>query len=152
MSRRLFGLLFALMLAVSITAPLAAAPTLQSRLDAIPAYAEAKAKVAAKDYPGAVALLAKVLETHPEEPDALNLMGFSLRHVGRRDEALDFYRRALAHDPQHLSANEYLGELYVQLGQLEKARERLAVLEAACGRDCEETRDLAAAIQASAKP
>jgi hypothetical protein len=48
--------------------------------------------------------------------------------------------------PKHLDANEYLGELYVELGQLDKAHERLAVLEAACGKSCEQTRDLEVAI------
>jgi hypothetical protein len=49
--------------------------------------------------------------------------------------------------PRHLGANEYLGELYVELGQFDKAKERLAVLRAACGEDCRQTKELEQAIQ-----
>jgi hypothetical protein len=48
--------------------------------------------------------------------------------------------------PKHLGANEYLGELYVELGQMDKAKERLAVLAAACG-NCAQEQDLQAFIQ-----
>jgi hypothetical protein len=44
-------------------------------------------------------------------------------------------------EPKHLGANEYLGELYLELKMPDKAKERLAVLKAACG-DCEEYEDL----------
>jgi tetratricopeptide (TPR) repeat protein len=105
----------------------------------------ARVKVDAGDYRGAIPMLTAYLQDHPRDADALNLMGFSLRKTGNPTQALDYYNRALALAPQHLGANEYLGELYVELGQLDKAKERLAVLRAACG-NCEEYRDLAAAI------
>ena len=54
-------------------------------------------------------------------------------------------------DPRHLGANEYLGELYAETGKLDLAKERLAVLEAACGKSCEEREDLAKAIAAAEK-
>jgi predicted Zn-dependent protease len=93
----------------------------------------------------------ELVKEFPDNPDALSLMGFGLRKTGRRAEALDYYGKALAKDPRHLGANEYIGELYVELGQLEKARERLVILEAACGAACEQAQDLAQAI-AAAKP
>jgi tetratricopeptide (TPR) repeat protein len=55
-------------------------------------------------------------------------MGYSLRKTGQTQLALEYYNRALALMPKHLGANEYLGELYVELGQMDKAKERLAVL------------------------
>jgi tetratricopeptide (TPR) repeat protein len=64
-----------------------------------------------------------------------------LRKTGHPDQALDYYSRALAQKPDHLDANEYLGELYLELKQPAKAQERLAVLEKACG-DCEEYQEL----------
>ena len=109
-----------------------------------PDLTSVRAKIKAKDYKSAIAELTSMLETN-QHADAYNLMGFSLRKTGNPTQALDYYNRALALAPQHLGANEYLGELYVELGQLDKAKERLAVLRAACG-NCEEYRDLAAAI------
>ena len=47
--------------------------------------------------------------------------------------------------PDHLGANEYLGELYLEMKQPDKAKERLAVLKGACG-SCEEYMELASKI------
>jgi Tfp pilus assembly protein PilF len=106
----------------------------------------ARQKVDAGDFAGAIPWLASAVRDKPDDADALNLMGYSLRKTGKLTEALQYYYRALALQPKHLGANEYLGELYVELGQLDKAHERLAVLEAACGKSCEQTRDLEVAI------
>jgi tetratricopeptide (TPR) repeat protein len=76
-------------------------------------------------------------------------MGFTYRKTGHTDEALDYYNRALNLEPKHLGANEYLGELYLELKQPDKAKERLAVLKAACG-DCEEYQDLKTKIDQTA--
>jgi hypothetical protein len=47
-------------------------------------------------------------------------------------QGLTYYRKALERDPDHLSALEYLGELYVETGELVKAKEILAKLEKLC--------------------
>jgi tetratricopeptide (TPR) repeat protein len=108
--------------------------------------AAARARIYAHDYKDAIPLLVEVLKQTPNDANALNLMGFSLRMSGKTQEALAYYDRALAIEPKHLGANEYLGELYVELGQIGKAKERLAVLEGACGNQCVETRQLKIAI------
>jgi predicted Zn-dependent protease len=105
----------------------------------------AKAKTDAGDFRGAIPILTTLVQKEPNNPDALNLMGYSLRKTGQTDLALQYYNKALALNPKHLGANEYLGELYVELGQTAKARERLAVLQAACG-NCAQTQDLSKAI------
>jgi len=107
--------------------------------------ASAQQKIDAGDYRGAIPILTDIVKADPNNADALNLMGFSLRKTGQTDLALQYYNKALALMPKHLGANEYLGELYVELGQMDKAKERLAVLQAACG-NCEQERDLTAAI------
>ena len=64
--------------------------------------------------------------------------------------ALGFYLKALKINPKHKGAHEYLGELYVETGQLAKAREMLADLEKLCGNtSCEEYEDLEKAINAA---
>jgi predicted Zn-dependent protease len=106
-----------------------------------PAYAAVKVEVDAGAYQSALTRLMALDQETPNDPDILNLIGFSLRKTGHPDQALDYYGRALAQKPDHLGANEYLGELYLELKQPAKAQERLAVLEKACGA-CEEYREL----------
>ena len=115
-----------------------------------PDLAAVRAKIKAKDFKGAVAELTPMLQTH-QHADVYNLMGFSLRKSGDAKQAYTFYRKALDFDPQHKSALEYLGELYVETGQIEKARENVAMLKRLCPNGCEELEDLEKAI-AEAKP
>jgi tetratricopeptide (TPR) repeat protein len=78
-------------------------------------------------------------------------MGFTLRKTGDYTTALTYYRKALDFDANHKGAREYLGELYVETGDLSKAREQLAVLEKLCPQGCEEREDLENVL-ASAPP
>lgn len=108
-------------------------------------YAKAKAKVDHKDYRGAMPILEKVIAKNSRHADALNLMGYCSRKLGDPDEALEYYEKALAVNANHLGANEYLGELYLELKDLPKAEERLKVLSKAC-KGCEEQHELEEAI------
>ena len=78
-------------------------------------------------------------------------MGFSLRKTGDYKQAYTFYRKALDFDPEHKGALEYLGELYVETGQIEKAKENVALLKKLCPGGCEELEDLEQAIAAAPK-
>lgn len=100
-------------------------------------------------YDEAIAILKVLVADEPDDADALSLLGYSLRKSGDLDRAAGFYRRALEIAPDHLGANQYLGELHVQRGDLPAARERLRVLDAACGTSCEGRDLLAAAIDAA---
>jgi predicted Zn-dependent protease len=104
-------------------------------------YLAVKAQVDAGDYQAALPKLTALDKATPNDADILNLIGFSLRKTGHPDQALDYYNRALAQKPDHLDANEYLGELYLELKQPAKAEERLAVLQKACG-NCEQYQEL----------
>ncbi|TQV73350.1 tetratricopeptide repeat protein [Denitrobaculum tricleocarpae] len=97
-------------------------------------------------YASAIPLLEKAIAANPRNPDAFSLMGFSHRKLGRRNRALDYYLKALELEPEHLGANEYLGELYLETSDLARAQERLQVLEQACGTKCDEYLELKAAI------
>jgi tetratricopeptide (TPR) repeat protein len=110
-----------------------------------PDLASVRAKLKAKDYRGALAELTPMLETH-QHADVYNLMGFSLRKTGDYKQAYTFYRKALDFNADHKGAHEYLGELYVETGQIEKAREQLMALRKLCPAGCEELSDLEEAI------
>jgi tetratricopeptide (TPR) repeat protein len=77
-----------------------------------------------------------------QHADVYSLMGYSLRKIGDYPASLTFYKKALDFDADHKSAREYLGELYVDMGDLPKAREQLAILTKLCPQGCEEREDL----------
>jgi Flp pilus assembly protein TadD len=110
-----------------------------------PELTSVRAKLKAKDYKGALAELTPMLAAY-QHADVYNLMGFSLRKTGDQKQAYTFYRKALDFDPQHKGALEYLGELYVETGQLEKAKENVVLLKKLCPSGCEELADLQEAI------
>jgi cytochrome c-type biogenesis protein CcmH/NrfG len=97
-------------------------------------------------YQQAITGLDKALRDDPDNADMLNLLAYSHRQLEHYAIALDFYQQALRIEPRHRGANEYLGELYLQIGQLDKAEERLAVLDKACFFGCDEFDDLEAEI------
>ena len=84
---------------------------------------------AAKLYTQAYKKLEKAYKSDKENPDILNYMGYTTRKVGNFDQAEKFYLEGLKIKPNHNGINEYLGELYVQTNQIDKANERLAVLK-----------------------
>jgi Flp pilus assembly protein TadD len=111
-------------------------------------YVQAKKMVEAGDYAAAVPLLEKAVASDPANADAYNYLGYSLRKTGDPKGALGQYLAALKLDPEHKGANEYLGELYLEMGQPDKAKQRLNVLDGACFFGCEEYRELKKAIEA----
>jgi tetratricopeptide (TPR) repeat protein len=108
-------------------------------------YKQAQSLIDDDKYQQAIPVLQKLIKDKGAYADALNLLGYSYRKSGDANEALEYYNQALAMEPKHLGANEYLGELYLELKQPDKAKERLAVLKGACG-NCEEYKDLASKI------
>lgn len=89
-----------------------------------------------------------VLDTlkNPNTAKALNYRGFATRKLGRTDEGIGYYLRAVRLDPHYAQVREYLGEAYVLKGRLDLAREQLQAIESLCGIRCEEYEDLADAI------
>ena len=104
--------------------------------------------VKAQDFGRALGLLGKVVRADPQNADAWNWIGFSNRKLKRLKISLVAYKKALAIDPDHRGANEYLGELYLTTGDLAKARARLDKLDGICFFGCEEYDDLKRAIKA----
>ena len=88
-----------------------------------------KTEKAKKLYTQAFKKLEKAYKSDKKNPDILNYMGFTTRKVGNFDQAEKFYLEGLKIKPNHNGINEYLGELYVQTNQIDKANERLAVLK-----------------------
>jgi Tfp pilus assembly protein PilF len=112
-----------------------------------PDFARAEKPVEAGDYAGAVLLLRDSVAADPANADAHNLLGFGHRKLGDVGTALIHYVEALALKPKRRGANEYLGALNLDLGQLDKARGRLDVLDEVCFFGCQAYRELKAEIE-----
>ena len=123
--------------------PAFAVDTVQSK-DA-PDLTAVRAKIKAKDFAGALADLTKISDT-VQHADVYNLIGFTSRKSGDYKNAATFYAKALDFDANHKGALEYQGEMYVELGQPDKAKVNLAKLVTLCPQGCEEREDLEKAI------
>ena len=131
---------------VVLTTPAQAVDTVVSK-DA-PDLASVRAKIKAKDYAAAIAELTPII-ANTQHADVYNLMGFSLRKSGDLKQAATFYSKALDFNAEHKGALEYQGEMFVELGQLDKAKANLAKLASLCPIGCEEREDLEKAIAAA---
>lgn len=136
-----FGLFALTLSAAQAAADMSAASSDQDKL------APVRAQIAARNWSGAIDELKRINDTGSAEWN--NLMGYSLRKAKTPDLAGSekFYNEALRIDPQHLGTLEYSGELYLMKGELPKAEQRLAALDAACGKRCTEYADLKRAIE-----
>jgi hypothetical protein len=56
------------------------------------------------------------------------------------------YNEALRIEPKHRGANEYLGEAYLMVNNVAKAKEQLATLDRICFLSCKEYSDLKRSI------
>ena len=109
---------------------------------AIAAYWSAVKAVKATDYATAIKLLDGVVADYPNNANAYNYLGYAHRKQNRLEVAYKHYSKALELDPNHLGANEYMGELYLDMGQVGGAEKRLAVLRKICRTSCEEHEEL----------
>jgi Flp pilus assembly protein TadD len=102
-------------------------------------YDDGLALVEKGDFEGARDAFQKAVQADPTSADAYNMLAYSQRRLGQLDDAFDNYGKALALDPEHKGAHEYVGEAYLMTGNLEKAEAHLATLQKLCPGGCEES-------------
>jgi len=85
--------------------------------------------------------------TPSKEADKYNLLGFTARKSGDLNAAAEYYKKALEINPKHIQALEYQGELYLQLGEMEKAKKNLEKIKTICWFICKEKKMLEEAIR-----
>ena len=107
-----------------------------------PDFKAAKGAIEKKEWAEAATRLEKVALREPDNAEVHNLLGFSHRNLGRYDAAFKHYRRALAIDPRHKGAHEYIGETYLKVGDLASAEKHLLALRELCPMSCEQLKDL----------
>jgi len=90
---------------------------------------EGKAKNAEKKFKKALDRGERSVDFDPKYHEAWNLIGYAARKLKNYERALAAYEKCLTLKPDYAPAREYLGEAYLELGKLDKAREQLAWLE-----------------------
>jgi len=113
-----------------------------------PDFAAGVAAVQHKDWTETLARMNAVVTRDPKNADAWNYLGFAYRNLGRMDESFKNYEQALRLDPGHRGAHEYMGEAYLQVGDLASAEEHLKALDRLCRLPCDEYQHLKAKVDA----
>jgi cytochrome c-type biogenesis protein CcmH/NrfG len=101
-----------------------------------------------QDWKSAASVMQDALAKEPNSADYHNLYAYSLRRSGSSDvdQVFKHYNEALRLDPKHKGAHEYIGEAYLMVGNVAKAKEHLSVLDKLCFFGCSEYTDLKKAI------
>jgi tetratricopeptide (TPR) repeat protein len=83
-----------------------------------------------------------------EQARVLSSIGYSTRKLGDIDKGINYYHQALERDPDYTKARQYLGEAYLQKGDVGKAKEQLIEIANRCGGPCDDYELLVKAITA----
>jgi predicted Zn-dependent protease len=107
-------------------------------------YAEAESLIRVAQYARALEMLWAMEKR--DDPKVLTYIGFATRKLGNVERGIDYYHQALALNPDFVRAREYLGEGYLQKGDVDHAKGELHEIAARCGTGCREYKMLASAI------
>ncbi len=124
-----------------------AASTSKKTESPVDAYKAGQDLVKEGKFEDAEALFEKAVKANPTDADALNMLAYTQRRNGELDAAFENYAKALALDPDHKGAHEYIGEAYLMVGNLAKAEEHLSALKKLCPSGCNESRMLVKSVQ-----
>jgi tetratricopeptide (TPR) repeat protein len=105
-----------------------------------PVIEKTQAAIARMDWKQAQDITREALTKNPANADYHNLYAYSIRKGENpsMDEVFRHYNEALRIDPKHRDAHEYLGEAYLMVGNLDKAKEHLRVLDQLCFFPCDQ--------------
>ena len=97
-----------------------------------------------QDWASAQGMLKDALAADPQNANYHNLYAYSIRKGANPDMNLVFkhYNEALRLDSKHKGAHEYIGEAYLMVGNVAKAKEHLGQLDKICFFPCVEFTDL----------
>jgi Tfp pilus assembly protein PilF len=113
-----------------------------------PVLEKVSAATKREDWTGAASVLKDALSADPGNANYHNMYAYAVRKGAHPDMNLVFkhYNEALRIDPKHRGAHEYIGEAYLMVGNVAKAKEHLGALDKLCFFPCAEYTDLKKAI------
>ena len=93
-----------------------------------------------KDWARSQQIMRDALLRDPKNADYHSMYAYAIRMGDKPNLDLVFkhYNEALRIDPKHRGAHEYLGEAYLMVGNVAKAKEHLAALDQICFFGCDE--------------
>ena len=138
---------FALSLLVAVTASVGYGAERAPDPRAAVLIAEGRAALGAGNTQAAIDSFEAALAIDPGHTPTYLDLAEAARQEGLQGKAIHYYREALERDPRNFAAISGEGEALLEKGAFEKARRNLAQLESLCGAACNETRELAAALQ-----
>ena len=142
----------ALSLAVAVTSSVGYGADRQPDPRAAALIAEGRSELASGQVQAAVDSFEAALAVDPGHTPIYLDLAEAARQSGLQGKAIHYYREALERDPNTLAAISGEGEALLEKGAIEKARRNLAQLQSICGADCEQARELAAALQRGPQP
>jgi Tfp pilus assembly protein PilF len=142
----------ALSLAVAVTSSVGYGADRQPDPRAAALIADGRSELASGKVQAAVDSFEAALAIDPAHTPIYLDLAEAARQSGLQGKAIHYYREALERDPNNLAAISGEGEALLEKGAIEKARRNLAQLQSICGADCEQTRELAAALQRGPQP
>ena len=83
---------------------------------------------------------------NPDIANGWNYAGFAARKLKKYDDAERYYATGLEINPKHAGILSYQGELYLETGRLDMAKENLVKLNEYCNFNCTERNELRDAI------
>ncbi|MGH8703781.1 MAG: tetratricopeptide repeat protein [Burkholderiales bacterium] len=113
-----------------------------------PVLEQVGAMIAKDDYSRAADILRGALARDPGNASYHNMYAYSVRKGQNPNMDLVFkhYNEALRIEPKHRGAHEYVGEAYLMIGNVAKAKEHLDALDRLCTFGCEEYSKLKKAL------
>jgi tetratricopeptide (TPR) repeat protein len=142
----------ALSLALAVTASVGYSAEREPDPRAAALVAEGRSELGMGEFQAAVDSFEAALAIDPAYTPIYLDLAEAARKQGLQGKAIHYYREALEREPENLAAISGEGEALLEKGAVEKARRNLAKLESMCGGECEETRQLAAALQRGPQP
>lgn len=112
-------------------------------------YAQGEEKARQGKWAEAAALFLKVIEEDGQHYQAFNMLGYSLRKMGKAKEAIAAYDKALSIKPDYAPALEYRGVAHVMAGNKAAALADLGKLKSLSSPLAEDLREKIAAMPAN---
>lgn len=101
-----------------------------------------------EEYAEAIPHLERAFTTHSHSAVLLNDLGLAHRKLGQYSTSMGFIQQALKEDPDNEDAHEDLGELYLDVHDVNSAQGQLTELSRLCPSGCDERDALTKSIAA----